>query len=137
MTCIRREIANVRYVFIQDSNAPKFDLSSQFYAQQLEKGLMANVLKEGQWGSYRHLQLDQRSDVRVEHAYVNTRTMGDLSSLEWIQSPLTYCQTELNRLCSVYYASLNFRYVRAFLARSANNTGIICFYVDKYLLNEL
>ncbi|KMQ91967.1 fatty acid synthase [Lasius niger] len=117
MTCIRREIANVRYVFIQDCNAPKFDLSSQFYAQQLEKGLMANVLKEGQWGSYRHLQLDQRTDVRVEHAYVNARTTGDLSSLEWIQSPLTYCQTELNRLCSVYYASLNFRDIMLAIGR--------------------
>lgn len=48
MNCIGREIGNVRYVLIQDSNPPKFDLSSQFYAQQLEKGLMTNVLKEGQ-----------------------------------------------------------------------------------------
>ncbi|KMQ87022.1 fatty acid synthase [Lasius niger] len=110
MTCIRREIANVRYIFIQDSNAPKFDLSAQFYAEQLDKGLIANVLKGGQWGSYRHLQLDSHGDVQVEHAYVNTLTKGDLSSLEWIQSPLTYYQTKYpNTLCSVYYASLNFR----------------------------
>ncbi|XP_072745100.1 fatty acid synthase-like [Anoplolepis gracilipes] len=110
ITCIRREFANVRYVFIQDSNTPKFDLSLPFYAKQLEKGLMANVLKEGQWGSYRHLPLDQHSDERMEHAYVNTLTPGDLSSLKWIQSPLAHCWTKhINTLCSVFYASLNFR----------------------------
>ncbi|XP_025264308.1 fatty acid synthase-like [Camponotus floridanus] len=108
--CIRREVANVRYIYIQDSNAPKFDLFSQFYAKQLEKELMANVFKGGQWGSYRHLQLDQHIYVELEHAYVDTLTTGNLNSLEWIQSPLTYCQTKYpNTLCSVYYASLNFR----------------------------
>ncbi|XP_072747993.1 fatty acid synthase-like [Anoplolepis gracilipes] len=110
MTCIRREFANVRYVFIQDSNTPKFDLSLPFYAKQLEKGLMANVLKEGQSGSYRHLPLDQHNDERMEHAYVNTLTPAVLSSLKWIQSPLAHCWTKhINTLCSVYYASLNFR----------------------------
>lgn len=110
MICIRREIANVRYIFIQDSNAPKFDLASQFYAKQLEKDLIANVLKGGQWGCYRHLQLDQHNYVELEHAYMDTLMTGNLSSLRWIQSPLTYHQTKyLNTLCSVYYASLNFR----------------------------
>ncbi|EFN60216.1 Fatty acid synthase [Camponotus floridanus] len=87
--CIRREVANVRYIYIEDSNAPKFDLLSQFYVEQLEKGLKANVLKGGQWGSYRHLQLDQHIYVELEHAYVDTLTTGNLNSLEWIQSPLT------------------------------------------------
>ena len=108
MTCVRRETPNTRYVFIQDSDAPEFHLSAQFYAEQLDKGLMANVLKKGEWGSYRHLRLDQYSNAQVEHAYVNTLTRGDLSSLKWIQSPL--CQIKnSNILCSVYYASLNFK----------------------------
>ncbi|XP_029178050.1 fatty acid synthase-like [Nylanderia fulva] len=110
MNCIRRETTNVRYVFIHDDNAPKFDLSTQFYVEQLDKGLIANVLKGGQWGSYRHFQLDCSGKIQVEHAYVNTLTKGDLSSLEWIQSPITYCQTNYQRsICSVYYASLNFK----------------------------
>ncbi|XP_029176907.1 fatty acid synthase-like [Nylanderia fulva] len=110
MNCIRRENTNVRYVFIQDDNAPKFDLSTQFYVEQLDKGLIANVLKGGQWGSYRHFHFDCSGKIQVEHAYVNTLTKGDLSSLEWIQSPITYCQTKYQRsLCSVYYASLNFK----------------------------
>ncbi|KAG5306378.1 FAS synthase, partial [Pseudoatta argentina] len=117
MTCIRRETggANARYVFIQDKNAPKFDLSARFYMEQLDKGLMTNVLKGGQWGSYRHLPLDQQNNVsslQVEHAYVNTLTRGDLSSLRWIEGPLSYYRPDNSsnmKLCSVYYAPLNFR----------------------------
>lgn len=116
MTCIRRESggANARYVFIQDKNAPKFG-STRFYAEQLDKGLMANVLKGGQWGSYRHLPLDQQSSVpslQVEHAYVNTLTRGDLSSLRWIEGPLSYYRPDNfpnKKFCTVYYAGLNFR----------------------------
>ncbi|KAL6440730.1 hypothetical protein ACFW04_003291 [Cataglyphis niger] len=116
MTCIRKEVggANIRYVFIQDKNAPKFSLSAQFYTEQLNKGLVANVLKGGQWGRYFHLQLDQQSNVsslQVEHAYVNSLVRGDLSSLRWIEGPLSYYRPDnsSNTLCSVYYAPLNFR----------------------------
>ncbi|XP_029673475.1 fatty acid synthase-like [Formica exsecta] len=120
---IRHETTNVRYVFIQDNNAPKFDLSAEFYVEQLDKELSANVLKGGQWGSYRYLQLDCHNDVQVEHAYVNTLKTGDLSSLKWIQSPLTYCQTKyINTLCSVYYASLNFKDVMLATGKLSTNT---------------
>lgn len=105
----------MRYVFIQDKNAPKFDLSVPYYADQLDKRLRANVLKGGQWGCYRHLQLDWQNNVsslQVEHAYVNTLIKGDLSSLRWIEGPLSYYRPDKfpNRtFCSVYYAPLNFR----------------------------
>lgn len=117
MTCVRQEAGghNVRYVFIQDKNAPKFCLADKFYADQLSRQLMANVLKGGQWGSYRHLRLDQQTDVsslHAQHAYINALTRGDLSSLRWIEGPLSYYQPERfpgKELCSVYYAPLNFR----------------------------
>lgn len=117
MTCIRQEAGgmNVRYFFIQDKNASKFSLSDPFYADQMGKQLAANVLKGGQWGSYRHLRLDQQTDVSslyVEHAYINALTRGDLSSLRWIEGPLSYYQPEKfpgKEFCSVYYAPLNFR----------------------------
>lgn len=117
MTCIRKEMggANARYIFIQDKNAPKFSLSTQLYAEQLDKGLVANVLKGSQWGRYLHLQLDQQSNVsslQVEHAYVNSLVRGDLSSLKWIEGPLSYYRPDNSSntmLCSVYYAPLNFR----------------------------
>lgn len=117
MNCVRREEGgtNVRYVFIQDKNAPKFSLNDKFYAEQLSKQLMANVLKGGTWGSFRHLILDQQmgaSSLQVEHAYINALYRGDLSSLRWIESPLSYYQPEKSsnvQLFHVYYAPLNFR----------------------------
>lgn len=117
MNCIRREEGgtNVRYVFVQDKTAHKFNLKDKFYAEQLNKQLMANVLKGGNWGSYRHLILDQQtgaSSLQVEHAYINALFRGDLSSLRWIESPLSYYQPEKSvgtELFHVYYAPLNFR----------------------------
>ncbi|KAG7205432.1 hypothetical protein KM043_007425 [Ampulex compressa] len=117
MTCIRQEAGgmNARYVFIQDKNASKFNLTAPFYAEQMKKQLVSNVLKGGQWGSYRHLRLDQQNDassLQVEHAYINALFRGDLSSLRWIESPLSYHQPDKipdTELCSVYYAPLNFR----------------------------
>lgn len=117
MNCIQKEEggAGARYVFIQDKNSPKFSLNNKLYAEQLDKQLVANVLKAGQWGCYRHLQLDQQngaSSLQVEHAYINALYRGDLSSLRWIESPLSYYQPEKcpnAELCYVYYAPLNFR----------------------------
>ncbi|XP_039302621.1 fatty acid synthase [Solenopsis invicta] len=117
MTCLRREIGSTiaRYIFIQDKNAPKFDLSVRFYAEQLDKGLMANVLKARQWGSYRHLPLDYQSNVsslQVKHAYVDILMRGDLSSLRWMEGPLSYYRSDNfpnMTFCHVYYSSINFR----------------------------
>lgn len=46
--------------------------------------------------------------VPSEDAYVNPVKRGDLSSLGWYQSPLKY-ESDNCELCSVHYASLNFR----------------------------
>lgn len=44
-------------------------------------------------------------------AFVNVLTRGDLSSLSWVESPLRYYSNDAPQrdLCSVHYASLNFR----------------------------
>lgn len=117
MTCMRFEDGgkHVRYVFIQDNNAPKFNINDPFYAKQLNKQLMSNVLRSGNWGSYRHLRLEQQtgaSSLQVEHAYINVLNRGDLSSLRWIESPLSYYLPEKSsnsELYNIYYAPLNFR----------------------------
>ncbi len=52
------------------------------------------------------------TETTTDFAFVNVLTRGDLSSLRWIESPLKHFRPEddLDRdLCSVYYASLNFR----------------------------
>lgn len=46
------------------------------------------------------------------YAYVNVLSRGDLSTLKWIESPLTHYHSEdhpQRELCSVHYTSLNFR----------------------------
>jgi len=112
VNCIQYETGgtNIRYVFIQDKTAPTFNESTQFYADQLNKGLRANILKEGRWGSYRHLQF-KPSNVRTEYAYVNALAKGNLNSLTWIQSPSKeQPSTSLNTTqCNVYYAPINNR----------------------------
>lgn len=118
VTCLRVECPDVKiqYLFMEDDACKgKLDVSKT-YAEQLKKQVVANVLKNGQWGSYQHLRLDHTKDTSslpVEHAYINTITRGDLSSLKWIESPLRYYRpnkSENTELCNIYYAPLNFRY---------------------------
>nr|WLW11093.1 fatty acid synthase 1 [Sitodiplosis mosellana] len=118
MNCIKNENGGkfARLVFIQDAKAEKFSFTSKLCLEQLNKDLISSVYKNGGWGSFRHLKLDVQgavSNLQVEHAYVNALTKGDLSSLSWIESPLTrqLPDPKDNRveLCSVYYAPINFR----------------------------
>lgn len=96
VNCIKQEPGgnNFRSVFIQDPAAPKFSITAPFYAAQLKKDLIINVLNSnGIWGSMRHLKLENEQDkpsLQVEHAYINALTRGDLSSLKWIEGPLSY-----------------------------------------------
>lgn len=49
------------------------------------------VAQQGGWGSFRHLPLTTSgATLSVEHAYLNALTRGDLSSLKWIEGPLTF-----------------------------------------------
>lgn len=93
VNCLKQEPggSNIRAVFIQDKNAPKFDLKT--YEPQMKKDLIHNVLKNNVWGCYRHIPLEYYNDsgkLQVEHAYINTLTRGDLASLRWIEGPLGY-----------------------------------------------
>ncbi|XP_063635796.1 fatty acid synthase-like [Cydia splendana] len=115
-TCLRREPGGdkIRFYYIPGAQ-DVFNPDAQVYKAQVEKDLTFNVLKDGVWGTFRHLPLDDVSGARkqVEHAYVDAITRGDLSSLCWIESDLRHAAFTPRRprtdLCSVYYASLNFR----------------------------
>ncbi|XP_033150589.1 fatty acid synthase [Drosophila busckii] len=114
MTCLRKENGGkmVRLVFVQDTGAEKFSLSSSLYIKQMEKDLISNVLKNGSWGTFRHIKLDtQEATLQVEHAYVNALVKGDLASLKWIEGPKADSTTSKKDLeaCTVYYAPVNFR----------------------------
>lgn len=93
VNCLKQEPGggNLRSVFIQDKNAAPFSLNT--YCKQLQKDLIHNVLKKGVWGCYRHISLDhvnESQNLQVTHAYINTLTRGDLASLKWIESALSF-----------------------------------------------
>ncbi|XP_062142806.1 fatty acid synthase [Drosophila sulfurigaster albostrigata] len=114
MTCVKNENGGklVRLVFVQDKISEKFSLTAPIYQKQLEKDLISNVLKNGNWGTFRHLKLEtQQATLQVEHAYVNALVKGDLASLKWIEGAKVDDSTTKKDLetCTVYYAPVNFR----------------------------
>ncbi|NWT56328.1 FAS synthase, partial [Erythrocercus mccallii] len=118
VNCLRLEAEGhrIRCVFISNLNpssaVPPMSLSSLEMQKIVQKDLVMNVYRDGKWGSFRHLPLQQAQPQELtEYAYVNVLTRGDLSSLRWIVSPLRHFHTTDPSilLCKVYYASLNFR----------------------------
>lgn len=78
----------------------------------IKRNLLMNIYRSGVWGSMRHTPISAEATVKTPYAYVNVLTRGNLSSIRWIESPLKYYkpeEEETKELCSVYYASLNFR----------------------------
>ena len=118
MNCIKNEAGGklAKLFFIQDKGVEKFSLDHPMFAEQLKKDIIQNVYKNGTWGTFRHLRLDNTTGVPtlpVEHAYVNALTKGDLASLKWIEGPLCHDRPDTkdphHELCTVYYAPINFR----------------------------
>ncbi|CRK99510.1 CLUMA_CG012829, isoform A [Clunio marinus] len=112
VNCLRKEPdgSDISCVFIDNIKAPKFDITDKFYQQQLKLELAINVFRNGKWGSYRHLLIDQENQERrvLEHCYVNSLVKSDLSSLKWISGPFNYSEPS-GELLRVQFASLNFK----------------------------
>ncbi|NXG73396.1 FAS synthase, partial [Baryphthengus martii] len=117
VNCLRLESEGhrIRCVFISNLNpssaVPPTSHSSPEMQKIVQSDLVMNVYRDGKWGSFRHLPLQQaQPEELTEYAYVNALTRGDLSSLHWIVSPLQHFQAASSvQLCKVYYSSLNFR----------------------------
>lgn len=112
INCIRKEPngEKLRCVFIDDPEAPRFDTHRPIYESQLKLDLKINVLRNGQWGTYRHLLIKQAKEEkpRAGHFYTNSLVKGDLSTLVWLNGPLV--EDRLTRdIVRIQYASLNFR----------------------------
>eukprot|EP00102_Acyrthosiphon_pisum_P016442 XP_008187406.1 PREDICTED: fatty acid synthase-like [Acyrthosiphon pisum] len=74
----------LRFVFILDSNAPDFDSHQSFYTHQLSKDLVVNIFKNGGWGSYKRIVLqDLKDNIKVnknlEFKNVTTKTKNKLA----------------------------------------------------------
>ncbi|CAG9791214.1 unnamed protein product [Diatraea saccharalis] len=114
VNCLRREPGGevVYAMLIADPSAPPFNPDVEMYEEQLDKDLAINIFQDGQWGTYRHLLLGDLDTVQANHAYVNTITIGDLSSLRWLEGPIRPNQVFKNPesvFLSAYCAALNFR----------------------------
>ncbi|KAL3877568.1 hypothetical protein ACJMK2_035265 [Sinanodonta woodiana] len=119
INCLRQEPGGdrIRCVFhsdqVEDKSTVGTSPGSGEFKYLVAQDLVMNVYSKGHRGSFRHLHLPAVLDpVPTVHAYINVLTRGDLSSLRWIQSPLKYYDKDVSRskeLCTVYYASLNFR----------------------------
>lgn len=118
VNCLRQEPGGnrIRCAFAsnldESSVIPSLVPSEKAMQSLLEKDLVMNVWRDGEWGAFRHqLLTNALREEQTQQAYVNVLTRGDLSSLRWIASPLKhYKPTNTNsELCSVFYSSLNFR----------------------------
>lgn len=122
VNCLRREPGGeiVHGLLIADPSAPPFNPDLEFYEEQLDMDLALNVYQEGQWGTYRHLLLGDLETIKAHHAFVNTVTIGDLSSLRWLEGPIrenTVFKNKLSILIHVYCSALNFRDVMTAIGR--------------------
>ncbi|XP_047538559.1 fatty acid synthase-like [Vanessa atalanta] len=122
INCLRKEPGGeiVYGLLIADPLAPPFKPDLEFYANQLNKDLAINVYQDGQWGTYRHLLLGDLDTVQAHHAFVNTVTIGDLSSLSWLEGPIREnpdFKNPDNILVHIYCAALNFRDVMTAMGR--------------------
>ncbi|XP_047538557.1 fatty acid synthase-like [Vanessa atalanta] len=122
INCLRKEPGGEVFygILIADPSAPPFNPDLEFYEDQLDLDLAINVYQEGQWGTYRHLLLGDLDTIQAHHALVNTITIGDLSSLSWLEGPIgvnSVWRNPDNVLIHVYCAALNFRDVMTAMGR--------------------
>lgn len=113
--CVRLEdhllkhFPNIHCVFIDDPNAPEFDVNNPFYSSQLKLGNRYNVLKDGKWGTYRHkvLSIEPEEKPHSGFCYIDCLIRGSPSSLTWIEGPTNLDM--FKNSVKIHYAALNFR----------------------------
>ncbi|XP_077526205.1 fatty acid synthase-like [Haemaphysalis longicornis] len=119
-TCLRQESIGSHIRCIVDTSLKGENMVADFtpnnpsYRELLKKDLVMNIYRNGHWGSFRHVTDGLRDDPKTTtpFAFLNLHRRGDLSSLQWYESPLAYSLSSNGAkevVCSVYYAALNFR----------------------------
>lgn len=89
--CLMREpgYQRIRCVLILDEDE-KFEPNSQIFGDQIKKNMTVNVYKNGQWGTFRHLLLNQNEGITCEHSIAKELVRGDISSFRWVQGTLNH-----------------------------------------------
>ncbi|XP_008048097.1 fatty acid synthase isoform X2 [Carlito syrichta] len=118
VNCLRKEPGGhrIRCILLSSlsstAHVPEVGPGSAELQKVLQGDLVMNVYRDGDWGTFCHFPLEQdKPEEQTAHAFVNVLTRGDLSSIRWVCSPLRHAQPTGPgaQLCTVYYASLNFR----------------------------
>ncbi|CAG7786560.1 unnamed protein product, partial [Allacma fusca] len=109
--CLTREYASVRLRCFHAIESVDLDIRqpSENLKNQLQKDLVFNTFKNNAWGTFCNLSIPKEEFLKQTYssiAYANALTLGDLSSLSWIESPL---KMERKDLVEVYYSALNFK----------------------------
>lgn len=83
--CLNKDptCCKIRFLFTDE----KISLDDDFVKDQMKKNLLFNILRNGKWGTYVHLPWEGIVKKEVSNAAVNIGTVGNLSSLEWVQIP--------------------------------------------------
>lgn len=92
MKCLLTEpnTPKFRCVLIQDEKAAAFSPDDEFYRNQLSTNLTFNVYRQGKWGTFVHLPLHPTKNKNVSDATVGILTVGDLSTLSWVERSSSY-----------------------------------------------
>ncbi|XP_075725717.1 fatty acid synthase isoform X2 [Rhipicephalus microplus] len=118
--CLRKENIGGRIRCVFDANSKgfnsvaNFSLTNRAYKDIVEKDLVMNVHQNGHWGSYQHRAVNAKAKIKTQFAYLEVETRGDLSSLQWYESPTAYLSPcdKIGRedlYVDVYYSAINFR----------------------------
>lgn len=116
VNCLRKEVGGerVRCLFCPSGEGkPGDNLTTEI----LKKDLVMNIYRNGAYGSFRHFLLDSVEEwAETEHAYLDMKTKGDLSSMRWVEGDHKFWPTlpasaksPKQILCSTYYSALNFK----------------------------
>ncbi|KAG5683715.1 hypothetical protein PVAND_012980 [Polypedilum vanderplanki] len=113
--CLRLEHPGINFkcFMIDDESAPNFDIENEFYKKQLSKNLVINIFKNGQWGCYQYLNIQENNQLEPfkDNCFASYTESGNLSTLKWRNGALKNLTPEsCNKdLMKIQYAALNFR----------------------------
>lgn len=89
--CLIKEPVDCKFkLVITDEHCEPFSLHHAFYKQQLKKNLYINIARNQKWGTYVYVDLKELAKKPVTNASVDIVTIGNLSTLAWMESLPVY-----------------------------------------------